>query len=373
MSVNNLKSLEIEISEIGQVLFQSSSEGVLVLDSSFTIRMINPKLTKMLGFLAHELIGKSIETLLSEESIKKYFSHREKQFELLGNFNSESRINLEILNKDAVPLPTQVLLSPFLYNGDEMLMWIIRDLTELKKAEKDILDALQKEKHLNELKSRFLSLTSHEFRTPLTSILSSAFLLSKYVDAEGNKEKKHKHINLIKASVNHLTKILNDFLSLEQLEEGKVEFHTSSIDITAFCNVIASDIQQSGKKGQKIIYKHEGSETFIYDKQMLKYILNNLLSNALKYSPENSLVLFNTQLTNLSLIISITDFGIGIPLDEQNQIFDRFFRAKNASNIQGTGLGLNIIKKYVEMSNGEISFLSQQDKGTTFTIKLPVV
>ena len=241
----------------------------------------------------------------------------------------------------------------------------------LEKKREELNVALEKEKELSELKSRFVTMASHEFRTPLSTILSSASLISKYNET-GEDEKRTKHIERVKSSVHNLTSILNDFLSLGKLEEGKIQCTPSEFDISSFCNDLVNELKEVTKKGQTISYKHSGSSSKVYlDKNLTRNICINLISNAIKYSGEGSSILFKTEISESHLQISIEDCGIGIPESETQHIFERFFRAKNALNIQGTGLGLNIVKKYTELMSGEVSFTSIDNKGTTFIVKLP--
>jgi signal transduction histidine kinase len=235
--------------------------------------------------------------------------------------------------------------------------------------------ALEKEKQLNELKSRFVSMASHEFRTPLSTILSSSTLVEKYLD-KGDldpaaiKENASRHLKRIKSSVGNLTSILNDFLSLDKLEQGKVEIKPVHFDLVKFADELIEEIQATLKKGQKILYTHSGKTDVYLDKQMLKNILYNFISNAGKYSPEDSVIEFSSNLDKNGLTISVTDYGIGIPDQDQMHLFERFFRAKNVTNIQGTGLGLNIVKRYSNLLNGEVSFSSKEGKGTTFNLTI---
>jgi signal transduction histidine kinase len=249
-------------------------------------------------------------------------------------------------------------------------MLVTQDITDRKNAVEDMRNALDKERSLNELKSRFVSVASHEFRTPLGTILSSASLISKYNEPE-DQEKRTKHINRIKSSVVNLTGILNDFLSLSKLEEGKVSYNPVFIDLKEFCEEIKEEMQVTAKNGQNIILTHKGdSYNILMDKQILKNILINLTSNAIKYSPENENIFISTENSNGKLTVKVLDHGIGIPFEDQKHLFDTFFRAGNVTNIQGTGLGLNIVKKYVDMLHGSIGFKSEPGKGTEFTICL---
>ena len=230
---------------------------------------------------------------------------------------------------------------------------------------------LKNERELNRMKSRFVSMASHEFRTPLSTILSSASLISKYRDKD-QQPNRDKHIVKIKSSVHNLTSILNDFLSLEKLEAGKINCVMEDLNIEHFCNLIIEDLQGLLKSGQEIIYTHTGAINKVnLDKQLIGNSLLNLLSNSIKYSEENQKIELNTSIKNNMLKIDISDEGIGIPKREQKHLFDRFFRAANATNIQGTGLGLNITKKYIDLMNGSIAINSKEKIGTTVSISIP--
>lgn len=317
-----------------------------------------------MGITSDELKGTNYLSRLPD-SIKNNIQNNLKKVFQGENISFEIEVKGRTYMLNAVGLQNQ--------DGDiNQILVVEQNITKLKTAEENMRSALEKERYLNELKSRFVSMASHEFRTPLTSVLSSTSLLSKYMGKEGTEEKQEKHINRIKSSVHHLTAILNDFLSLDKLEEGKVELHLTTFDIKEFASELTEEIQEMAKKGQQISYEHEGETEVNLDKQMLKHILNNLLSNAVKYSLEDKEIIFRTSIDKDGLTIMVKDNGIGIPKEEQAQMFERFFRAKNAFNIQGTGLGLNIVKKYVDMSGGSISFESESGIGTTFVVKLPL-
>ena len=241
----------------------------------------------------------------------------------------------------------------------------------LQKNREELRASLEKEKELGELKSRFVTMASHEFRTPLSTILSSASLISKYNGSE-QQEQRNKHLDRIKSSVNNLTAILNDFLSLGKLEEGKINCNPTEFDMVSFANELTNEMRELTRRGQTIIHETEKSEAKVFlDKNLTRNICINLLSNAIKYSEEGKIIIVKTDVADGKLHISVTDQGIGIPESEQQHIFDRFFRANNAVNIQGTGLGLNIVKKYAELMGGQIFFTSEQGKGTTFHVTLP--
>ncbi|GGK85396.1 ATP-binding protein [Rufibacter glacialis] len=241
----------------------------------------------------------------------------------------------------------------------------------LYEAQLDIEKALQKEKELNELKSRFVTTASHEFRTPLSTVLSSASIISRYKTTEED-DKRLKHVERIKSAVQNLTVILNDFLSMSRIEEGKVYNIPSRFNLVGFTKEVVEDMQALVKEGQRIKFQHRGSEEFVQlDKQLLKNILINLLSNASKYSAEGKTIHLTTAITPGSVAITVQDEGIGIPTPDHTHLFTPFFRAQNATNIQGTGLGLNIVKRYVEVMEGALTFTSALDQGTTFHLSFP--
>lgn len=242
----------------------------------------------------------------------------------------------------------------------------------LRANEKQLKAALEKEKELNELKSRFVSMASHEFRTPLSTILSSADLVEAYTQ-EAQQEKRLRHTQRIKASVANLTSILNDFLSLSRLEEGKLSTNFSTFQAEEIWEEVAEGVQGMLKKEQQL--RVDGLEKLpeLYtDRRMLQNILYNLLSNAIKYSAAGQPIDCRLQAEAGRLHIEIQDYGIGIPESEQQHLFTRFFRAHNVENIQGTGLGLNIVKGYVELMGGSIRFESKMGQGATFFVELPV-
>ncbi len=241
-----------------------------------------------------------------------------------------------------------------------------------KEAEEKAQRAFAKEKELNELKSRFVSLASHEFRTPLSTILSSVSLIDRYETAE-TLDKRKKHIHRIKNNVNNLTSLLNDFLNLEILEEGRFQANCEAFDLPPFMQEMQEEAQSITKSSQTItLYQGEDVSEVYLDKLMLKNICFNLLSNAIKYSDPQQEIEFRYSRKEEKLEIQVRDYGLGIPKSEQAHLFKRFFRAKNVSGIQGTGLGLYIVKKYVEQMSGSITFESEYQKGSTFTIQLPI-
>ncbi len=244
---------------------------------------------------------------------------------------------------------------------------IIRNISELKKAGEGLKVALKKERELSELKSRFVTMASHEFRTPLSTILSSTYLMARYTTTE-DQPKRQKHLDRIISSVNTLTDVLNDFLSAGKIEEGRIVVKPVFFDLKKIIESILNDFDNILKKGQTIVYLHKGDEMIELDKTMLRQIVSNLLSNASKFSPEDSVIEIRTETKNQELILSIKDRGMGISAEDQEHLMERFFRGTNATNIKGTGLGLHIVAKYVELLNGTIHCKTELNKGTEFKI-----
>jgi PAS domain S-box-containing protein len=333
-----------------------------VFDKELKYVFVEGKELYKLGITSGNLIGTKFTSRLDpsiateiEDQLKSVFKGESKTIEL------EYRNSHYVLF--AVPLKSEGK------NIDKILV-VETNISNQKKAQQDMESALDKEKQLNELKSRFVSMASHEFRTPLSTILTSVTLIEKY-QKESDEEKRKKHIYRIKSSVNNLTGILNDFLSLDKLEEGKIQVSKKTQSISEIGKELAEEMQAVAKLDQKINYVHESSsDEFLIDKQILRNVLINLLSNAIKYSEENTTIDFISKIENGNLKFVIRDYGMGIPESDQQHLFDRFFRASNAINIQGTGLGLNIIKKYLDMLDGEIHFESKENVGTSFYITI---
>ncbi|MCW2119405.1 PAS domain-containing sensor histidine kinase [Flavobacterium sp. 7A] len=254
----------------------------------------------------------------------------------------------------------------------EQVLLVYNNITLQKKAEFDMLTTLKKEQELSELKSRFIAMASHEFRTPLSAILSSAILIEKQ-NGIGKEEKRINYVSKIRSNVKNLVVILNDFLSLSKLQEGKIMVQPEQFDLVAFAKSLIEELTGIKKKGQTISLQSHLIPILVFlDLKLFKHIIYNLVSNAIKYSEENKEILIKIEATIKHVSIQIKDHGIGIPTEDQINMFQRFYRANNASNIQGTGLGLHIVKQYTELMGGTINFKSQLNEGSTFYIEFPL-
>lgn len=352
-----------ESQQLYSIIARNFPNGTInVLDQELNYIFVEGEELFRYGITSENLVGKNyIERLPSElkstiqENLESVFEGNNRSFEIRHQ-NQHYLINtVGLLDSD---------------NKISRLLLVEQNITQRKVAEEQTKDALSKEKQLNELKSRFVSLASHEFRTPLSTVLSSLSLIEKY-DVIGDLEKKLKHYKRIRSSVRHLTSILNDFLSLEKVEAGKVYVSINQFNMRSLLDELIDQHREIMKTDQEIAYHYTGAETIGTDQNMLRIIITNLLSNAIKYSQDGKLIEVTAELNEELLKLTIKDQGIGIPEDEQGNLFERFFRAKNAINLEGTGLGLNIVSKYLQLLEGTVNFKSVPNEGTTFFIEIP--
>ena len=342
---------------------------IAVLNRNLNFIFAEGKELENLNYSEGDLLGKSIFSFLD---LKKEHLKSDIQKQFKSSFRGVNNL-IEIAVRNHYYEVYVLPLSDPDHSISKILV-VFQNISHRKQAEQEIQKSLEKEKELNELKSRFVSMASHEFRTPLATILSSTSLIEKYqVNID---EKIKKHTSRIRNSINNLTQILNDFLSLSKLEEGKIQNIPCKFNFKEFCDTIIEEMTILLKENQKLQYDYKINNSLgeVYlDKQLVRNIIYNLVSNAIKYSGNDGEIIIDFQLEEKekTIVIKVTDNGIGIPKEEQTQMFERFFRAKNATNIQGTGLGLNIVKKYVDLLNGDITYESEQNKGSKFIVKIP--
>jgi PAS domain S-box-containing protein len=391
-----------------EALFMHAAIGIIMVNKASKIVLSNHFADMLFGYDPGELMGNELDILIpqnvKEKHKKTYDSYTHKpQSRAMG-----VGLNLSGRRKDGSLFPIEISLSHFKSGETPYYISFINDTTFKKKAENDLLNknteieklnenlerevinrtnalvetlkslekskhdleiALDKEKELGELKSRFVSMASHEFRTPLTTIQSSASLIEKYQNSE-EQEKRERHTQRIKAAVGNLTDILEEFLSVGKLEEGRVEAKMNTFNIQELVQECLLDLKSITQKGQRINFQIAGDEEVFLDKSLLRKIIINLCSNALKFSPENADVALSIDNQVDTFILKVSDSGIGISNEDQKHLFDRFFRGTNVTNIQGTGLGLHIVARYAELLNGKVSVESKLNVGTTFTIKI---
>jgi len=399
-----------------EALFQFASMGILVANAKAEIILVNNFLLASFGYEdQNELIGKKIETLIPSRYHPKHVQYRDHYIENPKPRPMGLGKDLFAVKKDGSEFPVEISLSNYTTAEGSFTIAFVSDITKRKEYENAVLQqkeqlseinlkvagmneeleekvesrtkqlqeilqelevskdeltkALSKEKELSDLKSRFVSMASHEFRTPLSTILSSASLVAKYTEAE-EQEKRDKHINRIKSSVNNLTDLLNEFLSIGKIEDGKIRANNIDFNVKEMITSLCTEIEAISKPGQQIMYTHRGHEEIYSDPSLLRNVITNLLSNGIKFSAEHGMIEVSSIVSEKDMVLQIRDNGIGISAEDQEHLFERFFRGTNATNIQGTGLGLHIVGKYIEILDGEIEFTSELEKGTTFIITI---
>jgi PAS domain S-box-containing protein len=354
---------------------------IYVTDVQGIIKMFNPAAEQNLGYKSAEVVDiRTPEIFHDPAAIAARGAELKGKFDIYpgmgfriltttADLGFPNEFEVIFIRKDGTRFPVSQTLTAMRNPEGEIhgYLGIAMDISERKKAETDLRIALEKEKEVSELKSRFVSMASHEFRTPLSTVLSSAYLISKYPEKEDHL-KREKHVQRIVSSVNMLTDILNDFLSVGKIEEGKIQLRYSTFDVEQHLRLTVTEMNGLLKTGQQIKYEHSGATMVELDQALLKHIIMNLVSNAIKFSAEQATIELFSSCTDNGLFISVKDKGIGISEEDQQHLFGRFFRGANATNIQGTGLGLHIVSKYAELMNGRIRCKSILDEGTTFEL-----
>jgi PAS domain S-box-containing protein len=389
-------------------LFENARIGIIVVNTNGEIVAANNYIFREFGYSKSDLLHQKVELLIPERFRELHRSHREQYSQKPVNTTVDPQKKLNGIRKDGSEFPVEMSLGYYKDKENTHFLAFVNDVSRRLEAEETIrqlnaeLDhrvkestrslkatvdqlsrqikenerkdeelekALAKEKELNELKSRFVSVASHEFKTPLSGILASTYLLSKYTK-ENEQSQREKHIKRILSSVNILNEVLGDFLSVDKMEQNNFKPNLTIINIGAFIDEIVQNMQHMLKTGQVIsCVQNKKHDTAYIDQSMLAHILTNLLSNAIKYSPEDSRIDLLVEQMNGTFSISVKDSGIGIPVNEQENLFKRFFRSSNAARIQGTGLGLNIVKRYVDILEGTIDCNSEENKGSEFIIR----
>ena len=412
--------------EIMNSIFETAIDGIILIEDWGNIVMINTAATQLFGYTADEVLGKNINMLMPSPYHENHDGYLRNYHDTgIKKIIGIGRV-IEGRRKDGTTFPARLAVSEMLLHGRKYFTGIIHDLTKMKAAEEKILNlnreleqlvrerteelqdavnllletnrqlnqsiekhqeyelellttrdelnkSLEKEKELNLLKSRFISVASHEFKTPLSSILSSSSLIVKYNDVNQASER-HRHVDRIKNSVYHLNHVLSDFLSVSRLDEGRLAPSISTFELSAMMEDLKVELENILKKDQSLHFSIASAPVdMVSDKNILRNILYNLLSNAVKYSGEGKPIYCRTLVDEQTINIVIQDEGIGIPIEDQKHIGSRFFRASNAVYVPGTGLGLNIVISYLTALHGSFNFESKESEGTIISITLPLI
>jgi PAS domain S-box-containing protein len=396
-----------------EAVFNAATIGIVLTDGKGCISNFNKYAEMQFGYTREEVLNMPVEILIPVAVHAKHETYRK-----VFNKDPQNRVvgagrDLYARKKNGIEFPVEVSLSHYAISKEEFVIAFVIDITlrknnedlvvrqrnklvqitselknlnqeleqkilertmmlketlvALEKSKEELKQALEVERELGDLKSRFVTLASHGFGTPLSEILTSLFLIGKYTTTE-EQDKRERHILQSKDAITQMRNILDDFLSLGKLEEGKIEAHFTEFDISEFLTNIINKIRIQSKPGQQFIHTHNGDFNVVLDPLLLKNIIKNLISNTVKFSPENSAIIITSYVDNDKIQISIKDEGIGISEEDLQHLYERFFRAKNAQDTQGTGLGLHIVAKYLKLMGGIISCTSELDKGTEFMI-----
>ncbi|WP_341837280.1 PAS domain-containing sensor histidine kinase [Chitinophaga pollutisoli] len=393
-----------------EVIFNHATLGILVANTEGNIVLANPFLLRQFGYTAEEIQGQKVEMLIPQRYAHRHVHHREKFHHHPHNRPMGMGMDLYARRKDGSEFPVEISLGVYETPDGRFVVAFVSDISlrkqsedalrelnaeleqkvaertaslsklvgqlekqmkEIEQKDGELRKALQKEKDLNELKSRFVSMASHEFRTPLSTVLSSSYLISRYTATE-EQPQREKHIQRIVSSVNLLTDILNDFLSVGKIEEGRILVRPATVNVETIIGSTVQELFELNKKNQRISYTHNGEPEALLDPALLKHIILNLLSNAIKFSLEGRAISVASDREGDRLVIRVADEGRGISVDDQAHLFERFFRGNNVSDIQGTGLGLHIVAKYTELMNGTIECRSALEKGTEFILTFQI-
>ncbi|MCX2477279.1 PAS domain-containing sensor histidine kinase [Pedobacter sp. MC2016-05] len=386
-----------------KAIIDNAIDGLITIDERGIVESINPAACKLFDYASEEVIGHNISKLMPQPD-RSYHDRYLFDYRKTGKANIIG-IGRELIGmkKNGSFFPFRLGVSEVKYSGRVIYAGFIHDLTREKEAEGKLQDyaaqlevqveerthslrtsvsdlqktqielnqSLSKEKELGQLKSRFVSIASHEFRTPLSLVQLSASLIERYAESLDQKNI-GKHVVKIKDAVLNITAILNDFLSLEKLDSGMVKPSLSHFNLAEMAEEITGEMQVVLRGKQQIVFKHRGTiQKITLDQNLLKNCIIILIDNAIKYSGEESEIQFYTKINEHNCTIRVCDNGIGIPESDHKHLFEAFFRAHNTGNISGNGLGLSILSRYTGLMNGHVSFKSRVNRGTLFTLTFP--
>lgn len=350
-------------------LVETMRGGLAVLDTAFRVTFVNDRFCELLGYSSAEVIGKQPMSFVDPADMPLVQSHLERR-----QSAESTSYELPLRHKDGHQIYMLMSGSPLLdkqgnYNGS---LVVATDITIQKQAEAALRQALAKEKELGDLKTRFVSMASHEFRTPLASILALVETVSAYRN-KLSEEQIEQRLNKIKAQIEHLKNIMEDILMLSRMQARHVEFKPVPLDLDALSRSILDEFQSQAASKHRLEYTvSEGRRAVMLDGKLMRQLISNLVSNAIKYSPQGTVVRIHLEYTDSEVILKVSDEGIGIPEADLPHLFEPFHRAANVGTISGTGLGLVITQEAVDLHGGTITVESQLGVGSTFLVRIPI-
>lgn len=377
-NVTELKETQLQLAEsraYTQAVLDNVVDGIITVDKNGFIETVNPAAALIFGYEAGELVGKNIELLVAGQ-------YRYSKNGFMVDFNVDiRRLGHEIIGqrKDGSLFPMYIAMSHMRIGNRDLYTGILQDITERKRLEAEVLErerlsvALQKEHELRLLKDRFISVMSHELRTPLASIQLASDMLKKYGDRASEAEKRES-IEAIETQVQHLSELVKDVLTISKTEFLAQELDLEIYDLETYLRDIIEELEWVHRKTHRLVFEGVGRRVEArIDRKLLRHAIVNLLTNAIKYSPDGGEICLSLQCKDGEAVVCVSDQGIGIPAEDLPRLFEAFHRAGNVERFQGTGLGLAIAKQAVEAHGGCIEVESKLGVGTTFTIRLPLV
>ncbi len=375
MDISARKQLEENLKtsrEHYQTVVDNVTEGMTVVQGGKFI-FANPAFLSLMGYTSEEIIGSDFEPIVYSEDLQIILKNRQQR---LSGERFESKYDFRVVHKSGTPIWVQVSAVLVDWHGTPATLSFIADIRRRKQAEDEIRASLEKQKELNQLKSRFVAMTSHEFRTPLATILSSAELL-KYYSEKMPADERAEMFASIENAVKRMTSMLDDVLLIGKIEAQKLEFDPQPTMLATFCREMQDEARvvaaaQPGEKAEVELSIASDRTMVLIDAKLMRHILGNLLSNAVKYSLHGGVVRFSVCCRPGELEIVVADSGIGMPQADLPKLFESFYRASNVGNISGTGLGLAIVKQSVDLHGGSIDVESELGVGTKFVVKVPI-